>query len=124
MSIDYFRPYLLKANLFGMDINKKGTKGGEVKVAECGGIISGTIYLMTLMIGLSYNKLQNDELMFEHACAIMSISFIILLGFGDDVFDLPWRFKLILPTIGSLPILVSYQGVTDILLPKFIVNVL
>jgi len=46
--------------------------------------------------------------MFEHACAIMSISFIILLGFGDDVFDLPWRFKLILPTIGSLPILVSY----------------
>ena len=76
------------------------------------------------MEGLSFNKINNYDLVLEHACSILSISFIILLGFGDDVFDLPWRFKIILPIISSLPILVSYSGVTSILVPKFMEGVL
>lgn len=31
-------------------------------------------------------------------------------GFSDDVLDLPWRYKLVLPTIASIPILVAYSG--------------
>jgi len=59
-------------------------------------------------LGLSFNRMNNYDLVFEYACTVLSISFIILLGFADDVFDLPWRFKIILPIISSLPILVSY----------------
>lgn len=43
---------------------------------------------------------------------------MVLLGFADDVLDLPWRYKMILPTVASLPLLVSYTGATSILLPK------
>jgi hypothetical protein len=42
--------------MFGMDINKKGTKGGEVKIPECAGLIPATVYLIFMMIGLSFNK--------------------------------------------------------------------
>lgn len=55
----------------------------------------------------------------DHLAALLSICFIIFLGrvsnylgFADDVLDLPWRYKLILPTIASFPILVVYSGST------------
>lgn len=45
---------------------------------------------------------------------------MILLGFADDVLDLPWRYKLLLPTVASLPLLANYhahQGLTTIIVP-------
>jgi UDP-N-acetylglucosamine--dolichyl-phosphate N-acetylglucosaminephosphotransferase len=39
------------------------------------------------------------------------------LGFSDDVLDLPWRYKIILPTIASIPLLVAYSGITTIVVP-------
>jgi UDP-N-acetylglucosamine--dolichyl-phosphate N-acetylglucosaminephosphotransferase len=54
---------------------------------------------------------------------LLSIAFIIILGFADDVFDLPWRYKIILPVISSLPILVSYSGATTILLPSHLIDI-
>jgi UDP-N-acetylglucosamine--dolichyl-phosphate N-acetylglucosaminephosphotransferase len=37
---------------------------------------------------------------------------VVLLGFVDDVVDLKWRHKLIVPTVASLPLLVAYNGLT------------
>jgi len=42
----------------------------------------------------------------------------VLLGFVDDVLDLKWRHKLIVPTIATLPLLVAYNGVTNVIMPK------
>ena len=42
---------------------------------------------------------------------------MVLLGFADDVLDLPWRYKLLLPTVASLPLLANYHayaGVTAV----------
>ena len=50
--------------------------------------------------------------------ALLSICFMLLLGFSDDVLDLPWRYKLLLPTIASLPLLCTYSGATTVLLPR------
>eukprot|EP00118_Oscarella_pearsei_P020901 m.231327 g.231327 ORF g.231327 m.231327 type:complete len:302 (+) comp40067_c4_seq6:353-1258(+) len=33
---------------------------------------------------------------------------MIFLGFADDVLNLPWRHKLLLPTMASLPLLMAY----------------
>lgn len=44
--------------------------------------------------------------------ALLSICFMVLLGFADDVLDLPWRYKLILPTVASLPLLCTYTCVS------------
>lgn len=51
---------------------------------------------------------------------------MILLGFADDVLDLRWRHKLLLPTIASLPLLMVYFvnfNSTTIILPKIIQSV-
>ena len=39
-------------------------------------------------------------------------------GFADDVLDVPWRVKLLLPTVASLPLLIAYSGGTAIGIPK------
>ena len=46
---------------------------------------------------------------------------MLLLGFADDVLDLRWRHKLLLPTIASLPLLMVYYvnfNSTLIIVPK------
>lgn len=50
--------------------------------------------------------------------ALLSVCFMVLLGFIDDVVDLRWRYKLILPTIASLPLLCQYSGITAVVMPK------
>jgi UDP-N-acetylglucosamine--dolichyl-phosphate N-acetylglucosaminephosphotransferase len=42
---------------------------------------------------------------------------MLFLGFTDDVLDWPWRYKLFLPTVASLPLLCCYNGSTDIVVP-------
>ncbi|EZA50234.1 UDP-N-acetylglucosamine--dolichyl-phosphate N-acetylglucosaminephosphotransferase [Ooceraea biroi] len=46
---------------------------------------------------------------------------MLLLGFADDVLDLRWRHKLLLPTIASLPLLMVYYvnvNSTIVIVPK------
>lgn len=49
--------------------------------------------------------------------ALFSICFMVFLGYTDDTLDLKWRYKLILPTVASLPLLVSYSGSTAVYIP-------
>jgi UDP-N-acetylglucosamine--dolichyl-phosphate N-acetylglucosaminephosphotransferase len=42
---------------------------------------------------------------------------MLFLGFTDDVLDWPWRYKLVLPTIASLPLLCCYEGSTSVVVP-------
>jgi UDP-N-acetylglucosamine--dolichyl-phosphate N-acetylglucosaminephosphotransferase len=45
---------------------------------------------------------------------------VVLLGFVDDVIDLKWRHKVIVPTVASLPLLVAYKGLTSVVVPKML----
>ena len=52
---------------------------------------------------------------------MLSICCMIFLGFADDVLNLRWRHKLLLPTMASLPILMVYivnYGSTTVVVPK------
>lgn len=43
-----------------------------------------------------------------------------MLGFLDDVFDIRWRYKIPIPIIASIPLLLVYyaeQGNTNIVVP-------
>ena len=53
----------------------------------------------------------------EYNAALLSICMTILLGFIDDVIDLKWRDKLIVPTSASFPLLVAYTGLTSVVVP-------
>lgn len=44
----------------------------------------------------------------------------ILLGFADDVLDLKWRHKLIVPTVATFPIIVAYNGLTEVVIPSLL----
>lgn len=48
---------------------------------------------------------------------------MLFLGFADDVLNLRWRIKLLLPTLASLPLLIVYAltyNNTTIIVPKFL----
>jgi UDP-N-acetylglucosamine--dolichyl-phosphate N-acetylglucosaminephosphotransferase len=42
------------------------------------------------------------------------------LGFVDDVLDLKWRYKLIVPLFAALPIVLSHTGNTSLTIPTFL----
>jgi len=62
------------------------------------------------------NRLHTLKLL-DCNSALLSVCFMLFLGFTDDVLDWPWRYKLFLPTIASLPLLCCYNGSTSIIVP-------
>ncbi|KAI4381528.1 hypothetical protein MLD38_007593 [Melastoma candidum] len=110
--------YVLRRNLFGYDINKKGTPQGSVKVPESLGIVVGIVFLVLAILFQFSNFTADSNWLVEYNAALASICFMILLGFVDDVLDVPWRVKLILPSFAALPLLMAYAGHTSIIIPK------
>ncbi|KAI3851481.1 hypothetical protein MKW92_044896 [Papaver armeniacum] len=110
--------YVLRRNLFGYDINKKGTPQGLIKVPESLGIVIGVVFLVVAIVFQYFNLTQDSNWLVEYNAALASICFMILLGFIDDVLDVPWRMKLMLPSIAALPLLMAYAGHTTIIIPK------
>ncbi|PBP24121.1 UDP-N-acetylglucosamine-1-P transferase [Diplocarpon rosae] len=56
----------------------------------------------------------------SYLSAILSLQSVILLGVGDDLFDIRWRHKFFIPGIASIPLLTVYFvdfGVTHIVIP-------
>ncbi|KAF0295545.1 UDP-N-acetylglucosamine--dolichyl-phosphate N-acetylglucosaminephosphotransferase [Amphibalanus amphitrite] len=116
----------IKANLCGIDMSKKESK----KIPEAMGIVCGCIYLIVVFIFIpvpfgTYIVFNQEgfphEKFVELLAALLSICCMLLLGFADDVLELKWRHKLLLPTVASLPLLmvyfVTYNG-TTIIVPK------
>ena len=121
------RRTLGKRNMYGLDINKKGTKMGEIAIPEALGLASGCAVLVALVVGRTLHtafilrerkqgKLENSGES-EHNAALATIGFMLFLGFVDDVLDLPWRAKMILPGFAATTLAQSYQGSTSIVVP-------
>ncbi|KAL6272798.1 hypothetical protein ACE6H2_023490 [Prunus campanulata] len=110
--------YVLRRNLFGYDINKKGTPQGTVKVPESLGIVVGIVFLVLGILFQYFNFTADSNWLVEYNAALASICFMVLLGFVDDVLDIPWRVKLLLPSFAALPLLMAYAGHTTIIIPK------
>ena len=99
-------------------------------------MISGCVFLMLtfVMIPLTVWPYFGDNRdAFPHSdfvqllSALLSISCMLLLGFTDDVLDLRWRHKLLLPTMASLPLLMVYYVTcdrTDIVVPVVLRSIL
>ncbi|KAJ4811091.1 UDP-N-acetylglucosamine--dolichyl-phosphate N-acetylglucosaminephosphotransferase [Rhynchospora pubera] len=119
--------YLLRRNLFGHDLNKRGTPQGATKVPEALGIVTGIVFLVVavsvqLAVSfLQYNLTADSDWLVEYNAALACICFMILLGFVDDVLDVPWSVKLVLPLFAALPLVMAYAGHTSIVIPKHLV---
>ncbi|XP_011314644.1 UDP-N-acetylglucosamine--dolichyl-phosphate N-acetylglucosaminephosphotransferase [Fopius arisanus] len=117
--------FLQKTNLWGVDMNKKNGR----KIPEALGVVSGFVFLfiMFLFIPIPFTKYISDNSNFPHhelvelLAALLSICWVVILGFVDDVCDLKWRHKLLLTTVVSLPLLMVYYvncNATLIIIPK------
>ena len=126
--IPVFKEMTLKAGLFGVDINKclnyKDEKDPDRKIIpESLGIVPGFVFLAVSITSQTFMKLSLLQQL-EFNAALLSICFMVLLGFSDDVLDLRWRYKLVLPFVASLPIIFSYGGATNIVFPQFISKII
>lgn len=121
--IPIFAQYTLKRGLSGKDLCKKGTPDESRDVPEALGIVCGIVFLVcTISSQLLFAN--NEKQMIVYNSALFSICFMIFLGFLDDTLDLKWRYKLILPTVASLPLLMSYSGNTAMYIPKLFTSLL
>lgn len=56
----------------------------------------------------------------SYLSAILSLQSVVILGLGDDLFDIRWRHKVLIPAFASIPMLIVYFvdfGVTSIVIP-------
>ncbi|KAF2347924.1 Glycosyl transferase family 4, partial [Trinorchestia longiramus] len=116
----------VRAGLWGHDLCKKEPKR---VIPEATGMISGTVFLMVMFVftGIQFSRhlLQSEaafpHLLFEQLLtALLCICCMLLLGFADDVLNLKWRYKLVLPTLASLPLLMTHFvkfGSTTVVIP-------
>jgi UDP-N-acetylglucosamine--dolichyl-phosphate N-acetylglucosaminephosphotransferase len=108
--------YTLKKGLTGKDMGKKGTRSESKDVPEALGIVAGTVFLISAILSQLLFATNFQQQMVYNS-ALFSICFMIFLGFTDDTLDLKWRYKLILPSIASLPLLSAYSGSTAVFIP-------
>ncbi|XP_009646369.1 UDP-N-acetylglucosamine--dolichyl-phosphate N-acetylglucosaminephosphotransferase [Egretta garzetta] len=101
------------------------------KSPEAQGVISGAVFLIILFCFIPVPFLRcfveeqcpafpHDEFV-ELIGSLLAICCMIFLGFADDVLNLRWRHKLLLPTMASLPLLMVYFtnfGNTTVVVPK------
>ncbi|XP_021231517.1 UDP-N-acetylglucosamine--dolichyl-phosphate N-acetylglucosaminephosphotransferase isoform X2 [Numida meleagris] len=125
--IPAFKDHFLAARLFGEDLNKAFRR----PIPEAQGMISGAVFLIILFCFIPVPFLRcfveeqcaafpHDEFV-ELIGSLLAICCMIFLGFADDVLNLRWRHKLLLPTMASLPLLMVYFtnfGNTTIVVPK------
>ncbi|KAL1230087.1 UDP-N-acetylglucosamine--dolichyl-phosphate N-acetylglucosaminephosphotransferase [Trichinella pseudospiralis] len=123
--IKEFSPMFVKKNLKGIDLCKKSKEF----LPEATGVISSAVYLIILFFFIPSpflrwifdgSPLFPYHQLVEFLSGILSICCMVFLGFADDVLDLRWRHKLLLPTVASLPLLMVYAATynsTSIVIP-------
>mmetsp|Transcript_24020 Transcript_24020/g.27412 ORF Transcript_24020/g.27412 Transcript_24020/m.27412 type:complete len:471 (-) Transcript_24020:102-1514(-) len=115
--IPIIKMYTLRKGISGKDLGKRGTEFSSRDVPEALGVVPGSIFLICLTFCLVGYATSHPTKLLDCNSALLSICFMLFLGFTDDVLDWPWRYKLFLPTIASLPLLCCYEGSTSIVIP-------
>lgn len=143
-AVPHMRPSFVRARLTGIDLNKRETRrdahGVLVRpiegpiVPEAMGVVACAAYLTCLFLFIPVPFAQPgapaySDPSFPHAelakllCALLSICCMCFLGFADNVLDLRWRDRLVLPLAASLPVLMTYAatgGVTTVRVPSLL----
>jgi UDP-N-acetylglucosamine--dolichyl-phosphate N-acetylglucosaminephosphotransferase len=121
-SIPSIADLLLRAGLYGKDCHRRDS---SIVVPEGTGVAVGFTYVIALTLFLPFVVKKSEMELSMFLSAILSVNSMCFLGFADNVLNLRWRHKLILPTIASLPVLLVYYmqgGSTYVLVPDFLYN--
>ncbi|MCJ1383973.1 tunicamycin resistance protein [Xylographa soralifera] len=144
--IRWLGPVFMAAGLKGKDMSKVR----KIEIPETMGAVCAIVYLLTIIVFIPFpfykdivaatsgggnrdvvleiQQVETGRLLhkFPHSklalylSAILSLQSVVLLGIGDDLFDIRWRHKFFIPAFASIPILVVYFvdfGVTKVVVP-------
>jgi len=124
--IPTFARSLFKVGLFGEDINKRTPVKQGPLIPESLGLPTGGVWLVCFVLVqlVQYSLHITNVSLGEYNAAVTSVCAMVLLGFVDDVVDLRWRVKLVLPIFATLPLLLAYSAGTSVVLPRLLVSAL
>lgn len=139
-------PTFIKAGLKGKDMSKVD----KVEIPEAMGAVCAVVYLLAIIVftpfmfykdivsatsgggnrdhvvhaqhvetGRFLHRFPHSKLA-SYLSAILSLQSVIVLGVGDDLFDIRWRHKVLVPAFASIPVLIVYFvdfGITSIVVP-------
>ncbi|KAF7934154.1 uncharacterized protein EAE97_008514 [Botrytis byssoidea] len=101
---------------FYKDIVAATSGGGNRDVVREGGLKD---FGMDVENGRFLHRFPHSKLA-SYLSAVLSLQSVVILGIGDDLFDIRWRHKFFIPAVASIPILIVYFvdfGVTQIVIP-------
>ncbi|OAF61509.1 tunicamycin resistance protein [Pseudogymnoascus destructans] len=144
--IRWLGPTFMKAGLKGKDLSKVNKK----EIPETMGAVCAVVYLLVAIVFIPFPFYKdivaatsgggNRDVVVEvvnidtgrflhrfphnklasYLSAILSLQSVVILGIGDDLFDIRWRHKFFIPAFASIPILIVYFvdfGVTHVVVP-------
>ncbi|CAF9930281.1 MAG: tunicamycin resistance protein [Heterodermia speciosa] len=144
--IRWLGPVFMNAGLKGRDMSKLK----RTEIPESLGAVCALIYLLTIIVfipfpfykdivaatsgggnrdisvsedhqisGRSLHRFPHSKLA-TYLSAVLSLQSVVILGIGDDLFDIRWRHKFFIPAFASIPVLIVYfvdYGVTNVVVP-------
>lgn len=95
----------------GVDLNKGNDPKTGPRIPESMGLESSAIMVGSVIITTVF--LQTKEKIYR---GLISIILTTFLGFADDVLNIRWRVKILIPFFSVLPLILDYDGPTTICL--------
>jgi len=128
LAIPFCKDKFTQVGISGKDINKINRSApnyAELKaqapdVPESQGFIVGAVYICCVVFCQPFLK----DMMGPLFAGVLSISMALMIGFGDDVLDIRWRWKIILSAFSVAPLILAYDGTTDLIIPSGIASLL
>ncbi|KAL6239260.1 hypothetical protein BDW75DRAFT_199351 [Aspergillus navahoensis] len=144
--IRWLGPVFIRAGLSGKDM----AKPNRPVIPETMGAVCAVVYLLVLIFfipfafykdivaatsgggnrdvvlevhhvetGRSLHRFPHEKLA-SYLSGLLSLQCIVILGLGDDLLDIRWRHKVLIPAFGAIPMLMVYFvdfGVTHVVVP-------
>ncbi|KAL4981702.1 glycosyl transferase family 4-domain-containing protein [Aspergillus falconensis] len=144
--IRWLGPVFIRAGLSGRDM----AKPNRPVIPETMGAVCAVVYLLVLIFfipfafykdivaatsgggnrdvvlevhhvetGRSLHRFPHEKLA-SYLSGLLSLQCIVILGLGDDLLDIRWRHKVLIPAFGAIPMLMVYFvdfGVTHVVVP-------
>ncbi|KAL4935437.1 hypothetical protein BDV06DRAFT_207022 [Aspergillus oleicola] len=144
--IRWLGPVFIRAGLSGKDM----AKPSRPVLPETMGAVCAVVYLLVLIffipfafykdivaatsgggnrdVVLEVNHVETGrtlhrfphEKLASYLSGLLSLQCIVILGLGDDLLDIRWRHKVLIPAFGAIPMLMVYFvdfGVTHVVVP-------
>ncbi|PWY73596.1 UDP-N-acetylglucosamine-dolichyl-phosphate N-acetylglucosaminephosphate transferase [Aspergillus heteromorphus CBS 117.55] len=144
--IRWLGPVFMKAGLKGKDM----AKPRRPEIPETMGAVCAIVYLLALIFFIPFAFYKdivaatsgggNRDVVIEvehvetgrmlhrfphgrlasYLSGLLSLQCIVILGIGDDLLDIRWRHKVLIPAFGAIPMLIVYFvdfGVTQVVVP-------